>query len=107
MARSRRKTFLYLLHFRTLHRGKKHYLGCTSCPDLRIAQHLVGDGAEITRGAIFDLARLWTGTWQDEQRLKKEGHLDRHCPICIRESTSDLSRRSKAEAAGLVPPKAG
>lgn len=87
---------VYLLHFDERiggpgSKGAQHYLGYAGPEGLwkRLRQHATGDhGAKITkafrlRGIPYRLARTWPGaTRDDERRLKRNGHVNRYCPIC-------------------------
>jgi GNAT superfamily N-acetyltransferase/2'-5' RNA ligase len=93
---------VYLLHF-DIEPGKKvpnerddakkpfharHYLGWATDAQARIQQHYEGSGAKITqalkrKGISFTVARVWDGADRNfERRLKSQGGLSRHCPIC-------------------------
>ncbi len=78
---------VYLLHFDRPYRHAKHYTGFTHDLDLRIAQHIVGDGAGLlqviqTHGIGWQLARTWPGTRATERALKRQGGASRRCPLC-------------------------
>ncbi len=67
----------------------RHYLGFATDPTARIAQHYDGQSgvklmdAVHSRGITFTVARLWTKVDRNfERRLKNQGGLSRHCPIC-------------------------
>ena len=73
------------------HMSARHYLGWATEEDWRdrIAAHLAGRGAAITRAAVAQgielrIARLWPGEDRTrERRLKRAGHFaDRLCPEC-------------------------
>jgi 2'-5' RNA ligase/GNAT superfamily N-acetyltransferase len=93
---------VYLLHF-DIKPGRKvpneredakkpfharHYLGWATDAQERIQQHYEGSGAKITqalkrKGITFTVARVWDGADRNfERRLKSQGGLSRHCPIC-------------------------
>jgi hypothetical protein len=67
-----------------------HYLGWAPDRRLRerIAQHLAGQGAAITRYAVahgitLTVSRVWPGeTRTDERRHKTGAHPGRLCPRC-------------------------
>lgn len=88
---------IYLLHFTeplgdpTRPRmSAAHYLGWAADGALedRLAEHLSGRGAKITRaaharGIALIVARTWDGDRNEERRLKKTGHFaDRLCVLC-------------------------
>ncbi len=95
MARSfyaKPKTVIYLLHFErpiSERHTTQHYTG--SCLETRLnarlAEHRVGGGARLTqvaheRGIAFELARMWEGTRDTEQQIKRWHNGKRLCPIC-------------------------
>lgn len=81
---------LYLLHLepRYLHAGR--YLGYSADIARRIAQHRAAGWrssplvrAAIGAGSAVVLAATWPGEDRTtERRLKRQGGLSRHCPIC-------------------------
>ncbi len=82
-------TGLYLLHFEPRYRHAGHYLGWS--PDIarRCREHLSGDGkaSPLVRAALstgrVGLVRVWPeGSRSLERRLKRQGGLSRHCPVC-------------------------
>lgn len=97
----------------------RHYLGWAEDAQVRIRQHYQGQGARLTqalrdKGISFTVARIWEkqddgkpATRNFERRLKSQGSLSRHCPICWREGLIPPSRmRGKAlESVEAVPEK--
>src|SRR5208337_3574995 len=84
----------------------RHYLGFTEDPETRIEQHFQGEGARLTevlkeKGIAFTVARMWEDTTREfERRLKDQGGLSRHCPICKTLGVIPASRyRTRALAA--------
>ena len=74
--------------------------------DARIRRHQRGtSGARLMevvkeRGVTFTVARTWPGQGRDwERRLKNQGGLSRHCPVCIAEGT-DREALSREGAGG-------
>ncbi len=82
---------LYLLHFAPPHKGAMHYLGITKASTIgrRLNDHQRGKGAGITRralesGSTLTLVRLWhNATHQLERKVKRAGHLNKLCPLCL------------------------
>lgn len=79
----------YLLHFEPRYAHAGHYLG-VSDHDVpgRIAYHVAGRGSPLVRavvqagGHVFHV-RTFPGLTRDgERRLKRQGGLSRHCPVC-------------------------
>lgn len=83
---------LYLLHFEPGYEHARHYLGFTARDvETRVLEHLdayCSKGSPLVRAAVLagceiTLARTWSGgTRTLERRLKRQGGLSRHCPIC-------------------------
>jgi hypothetical protein len=83
---------LYLLHIDPPYRHARHYLGFTARATLaaRLTEHaLCGSKASpllkaaMRAGCIVSIARIWQdGTRTHERRLKQQGGLSRHCPVC-------------------------
>lgn len=88
---------VYLLHFTEPETGQTrrfrhagHYMGWA--PDrhwrARLSEHAKGKGANLLRhvlaaGITWELVRRWPGgSRADERRLKRQGGLSRHCPVC-------------------------
>lgn len=79
-----------------------HYVGYSQRAKLwqRLAQHASGRGAKITcayleAGGTLWLVRLWPQNGRElERRLKREGHLSRHCPVCS-QTTSRLAQTAE------------
>lgn len=82
-------THVYLLHFEPRFRHAGHYLGVTNRDDVtaRVAEHVRGEGAVLTRyarraGCELTLVRVWSNVpRKTEMRLKGRG-LAPLCPIC-------------------------
>lgn len=68
--------------------GARHYLGWSSAPEARLAEHRRGHGAALTReanrrGVGYAIVRQWEGkTRADEASMKNGGSLARFCPDC-------------------------
>jgi 2'-5' RNA ligase/ribosomal protein S18 acetylase RimI-like enzyme len=68
----------------------RHYLGWAENAQSRIQEHRDGTGARLTQhlkslGYTFEVAQIWNGESRKfERRLKDQGGLSRHCPICQR-----------------------
>ena len=93
---------IYLLHFNTAINHKQHYIGITYNLEKRLKEHATGGMYSshlceyaFFHGITFQLGNSWKGDPDLEKKLKKEGHTERHCNICIKNKT------------GLVPPEAG
>ena len=81
---------LYLFHLEPRYRHAGHRLGWSNNVRRRVAQHL-GRGrlasplirAQLDAGGAAIVARVWPGGDRTlEARLKRQGGLSRHCPIC-------------------------
>lgn len=79
---------VYILHFSPSYRHAAHYTGWAADVAPRVYAHLHGRGARLTQvakdaGCEMILVRVWEGASRtDERRLKNNGHIKRHCPIC-------------------------
>jgi len=81
---------LYLFHFTPRYQHAGHRLGWASNIARRVDEHLGGGrrGSPLVRAAMragcrVELARVWDdGSRSLEARLKRQGGLSRHCPIC-------------------------
>lgn len=79
---------VYLLHFDQPYKHARHYLGWAENAESRIEQHRHGTGARLTQvikdaGITFLVAKIWDNVERGfERRLKNQGGLSRHCPIC-------------------------
>lgn len=81
---------LYLFHFEPRYRHACHYLGYADSIGRRIAEHLASRAnasplvrAALAAGCSVQLARCFPGeTRTTERRLKRQGGLSRHCPVC-------------------------
>jgi 2'-5' RNA ligase/GNAT superfamily N-acetyltransferase len=116
---------VYLLHFDILPGAQvdpsredasnpfhaRHYMGWSTDVQERIRSHYQGGGAKIMRalkqkGLSFTVARIWEDKDRNfERRLKSQGSLTRHCPICAKLGLIPASRmRGKAlENVEVVP----
>ena len=98
---------VYLVHFiEGSRKGMTHYVGFTQKQvQRRLEEHRTGNGADLFgTNCQFVLARTWQNkTMAFELRLKKEGHLKRHCPTC----NPPAIGRGVASGASEVPPEAG
>lgn len=81
---------LYLLHFEPGYRHARHYLGIADDVAARVLEHVACGSkssplvrAAARSGSAILLARTWDdGTRTLERRLKRQGGLSRHCPLC-------------------------
>ncbi|MDD2731424.1 MAG: endonuclease [Candidatus Portnoybacteria bacterium] len=86
---------VYLLHFEQPYWSKaQHYVGYTTIgADSRIEKHRTGKGSLLVnyahnkKGIPFQVALVEDFETAQlarhfERKLKNEGHLSRHCPIC-------------------------
>ena len=87
----------------------RHYLGWAENAESRIQEHEQGTAARLTQhlkslGIGFQVAKVWKDVDRDfERRLKNQGGLSRHCPICQqlgidRESIGRKRRMEKASS---------
>lgn len=83
-------TGLYLLHFEPRYQHAGHYLGFADDVARRVREHLNSTQrssplvrAALGAGSVVELARTWPGGDRHlERRLKRQGGLSRHCPVC-------------------------
>jgi len=85
---------VYILHFdRKVANHAGHYCGWTpNGTEQRLELHRKGQGSRlcevaVERGIKLSLANEWAfNGWKEareyERKLKREKHLDRHCPVC-------------------------
>lgn len=81
---------LYLFHFARPYQHARHYLGFAKDVDRRVNEHLMLTvrcsplvRAALRDGIDVELVRTWPkGTRTLERRLKRQGGLSRHCPVC-------------------------
>lgn len=79
---------IYLLCFDRRLAHAKHYIGWTSDLDQRLGLHAKGQsGAKLMEavhaaGIGFQCSRTWTGTRNDERKLKNRRDAMRMCPLC-------------------------
>jgi hypothetical protein len=94
--------FCYLLHFSAplgnltnVRAQAQHYIGFAADDgsgaglEHRIAEHLAGDGARITKAALangiaVELVAAWRAPLAFEKRLKARKEAPRLCPVCCR-----------------------
>ncbi len=82
--------YVYTIHFDKVVGRKLHYSGITHKDNLRqrMLRHARGYGANLTRRAWQQGARLWLVSlievegWADEQRVKRRNHAKDRCSIC-------------------------
>ena len=128
LAKGKIKGEVYLLHFNirpdeviqpTRDDARKpfharHYLGWAENAQSRIQEHREGTAARLTQhlkslGITFEVAKIWAdATRAFERRLKDQGGLSRHCPICInlgidRESIGKKRRIEKNKEIPAAP----
>ena len=78
----------YLIHTLRPLAHLRHYLGWTQNLEQRLEEHRSGRGARVMQvlkeqGIEWELARTWPNTTRKfERKLKSQGGLSRHCPIC-------------------------
>jgi len=81
---------VYLLHFSEPFYHCRHYIGfCEKYENLdsRFEYHTNGRGSKLLaaiteNGITFKLARLWTGTRDQERALKRRHNARLYCPEC-------------------------
>ena len=81
---------LYLFHLDPPYEHAGHYLGWASNLARRVGEQRRGTGrsspllrAQLAAGGEILLARVWEGESRTtERRMKNQGGLSRHCPIC-------------------------
>lgn len=81
---------LYLFHFEPRYAHAGHYLGYADDVYRCVCEHLSSNGrssplvrAALSVGSDVTLVRVWVGGDRSlERRLKRQGGLSRHCPIC-------------------------
>lgn len=119
---ARRRGLVYLLHFTSLYKHARHYLGATGKTlDERVSAHRGGecsgdhDGrpaklitALLNDGGDFVVARTWeTATRRAafllERQLKKRGSRRRLCPICQPPGLRRRPHESRVPAAAREP----
>ena len=95
----------------------RHYMGWSENAQERIDQHYKAtSGVKLieaihAKGISFTVARIWDNVDRDfERRMKNQGGLNRHCPICKKLGLIPASRyRGKALEKQVAPetPEAG
>lgn len=85
---------VYLIHFDAPLKHARHYIGYTALEslDMRINRHKSGNGARILaacnqQGITWKVAKTWEfenamTARNFEQKLKRQKHAPRLCPIC-------------------------
>lgn len=79
---------VYVLHIEPPYRHAAHYIGFTTRPDARVAEHLAGRGSPLIRAALaagheVTVSLKWhCGTRQFERYLKNQKGTSRFCPSC-------------------------
>ena len=81
---------IYLFHLEPAYQHAGHYLGWAYNLAERVGQHRRGTRkasplirAQLAAGGEIILARIWEGADRTtERRMKRQGGLSRHCPIC-------------------------
>jgi predicted GIY-YIG superfamily endonuclease len=103
---------VYLIHFDRPYKHAKHYCGWARDLPARLADHAAGRGPRLmaviaAAGIGWRLARTWSGGRTLERRIKDQGSLARHCPLCgvtprlaARDQVSELPRLYPAYTAG-------
>lgn len=92
---------LYLLHFEYPFKHAAHYLGYAHDVEKRIAEHVKGKGANLTKvvtaaGIEVWPVRLWPGgTRNMERQMKNNGTMKQHCPLCKDEFNARKTVRRK------------
>ncbi len=102
--------FCYLLHFsaplgnlKNVRAQAQHYIGFAADDgsgvglEHRIAEHLAGDGARITKAALangiaVELVAAWHAPLSFEKRLKARKEAPRLCPVCCRAKGRKVKR---------------
>lgn len=78
---------IYIVHFdRKLHHAQ-HYIGWTTNLDVRLTVHDHGQGSRLLAavrdaGIGFQVVRRFSGTRNDERRVKNQKNGPRWCPVC-------------------------
>src|SRR5262245_43305093 len=88
---------IYLLHFSEPYKHAKLYVGFTEDLAARLEAHATGQGARLMEvitqaGISFQLARTWTGSREDERRIKNRKEAPRLCPVC--KATTQLNQQT-------------
>ena len=88
---------IYPLLFERSVAHAKHYLGWTSrTTDERHQDHLTGDGSALVRRAgKSEVVRTWSGTRDDERRLKNRKNCREFCPVCKPDYLRDCASRMR------------
>lgn len=94
---------VYLIHFDRPYRHARHYCGWAGDLPARLALHAAGRGARLmaviaAAGIGWRLARTWSGGRTLERRIKDQGGLARHCPLC---GVAPLRRVARDQVAAL------
>jgi hypothetical protein len=101
---------VYLLHFDKKLAHAAHYLGWALDAQTRIDQHAKAtSGVSIIRALkmnniTFTVAKIWDNVSRGfERRLKNQGGLSRHCPICKQLGLDRDSQPKKPKQPAPVP----
>ena len=92
---------IYLLHFHQPLSRAKHYLGWAKDHEERVKKHRGGYSrvglmnALHAKGIGFDVAQVWSGTRNDERKLKNRKSATRFCPICVNERKQKSKKKTK------------
>jgi predicted GIY-YIG superfamily endonuclease len=79
---------VYVLHIEPPYRHAAHYIGFTTRPDARVAEHLAGRGSPLIRAALaagheVNVSLKWhCGTRAFERYLKNQKGTRQFCPRC-------------------------
>lgn len=79
---------VYVLHIEPPYRHAAHYIGFTTRPDARVAEHLAGRGSPLIKAALaagceVTVALKWhCGTRSFERHLKNMKGTRQFCPRC-------------------------
>lgn len=85
--------------------GARHYLGWTSDPEARVADHRAGRGAKLLKlakreGVAWEITRTWEGkTRAFERELKNRKNAAQLCPNCkkrwLKKRNRDQNKRRR------------
>lgn len=99
----------YLLHIEPRFKHARHYLGSTTTRtfERRMHDHTTGNGANFLKkafeaGCTAYIARLWhSADRTQEATIKRNGHLPRYCPICVKKLRPELTTCRKLPSCTL------
>jgi predicted GIY-YIG superfamily endonuclease len=88
---------VYLLHFERKYKHAGHYMGWSENLTGRLDAHASGEGSRLMQvlrdaGIGFACVRTWSGTRNDERRLKNRKEAPRLCPVCRLGAAAGLLR---------------